>query len=150
MVQRFDGEIVGSHAHRLRFAGAHPGDVELIDLPFLGAPGDEGASVRRRRDGDAREMDFVTLPGMLELEAWAQRQHVRRSAFGGGRRRHELSRRRGREGGHREQRHEDAIAHGDLLYLIWNSTGRSTHMATGSLPRRAGSKRHRRTASMAA
>src|SRR6266478_8547552 len=100
-------------------------------------------------------MDFVTLAGMLELEARAQRELARRRAFRDRRERHELGERRGGHDGHDAYRQDDSIAHGHLLYLIgswliWNWTGSRTHMATGSLPRRAGSKRHRRTASMAA
>src|SRR5258705_349329 len=150
MMERLDGEAVGIHPHRLRLARAGPGHVELIHRPFLGGPREQWASIPRRRHRHPREMHLVARPGALDLEARAPREPPPPRAFRGGGERAGPGERRGHrddDGSHGEKH---SIAHGSLLYLIWNWTGSRTHMATGSLPRRAGSKRHRRTASMAA
>src|SRR5215470_6265834 len=148
MVERLHGEIVGIHAHRRGLAGAEASHVDLIRLTFVCAPGDEGSAVRCRGHRHAREVDLVRFAGMLELETRTEDQLRRRRALRIGSERHES--RGGRHHSESDQGRKRAGAHERLLYLIWNSTGNSTHMATGSLPRLAGSKRQRRTASTAA
>src|SRR5262245_19025248 len=158
MMERLHAEVGRIHATWHSLTVADVSHVEMIDVPFRCGPGKQRGTVWRGHDRHARQMHLVPLALMFDLGAWAKRERTRAGALGAG---------HPRWAGDDQAQHDpcenDWKRHEPLLslncssraracpaHLNRNSTGRRTHIATGSSPRRAGSNRHCRTAVVAA
>ena len=72
MMKGVDREVGRVHAGRDPLA-SHARDVEVVDVPLLRRPRDQRHAVRRDGERGSRHVHLVTLRGVLQLHALAER-----------------------------------------------------------------------------